>query len=125
MSNTCGVSDATLFCHDLLRASLPHESHRSHPTLQDVAANSDKNKMGTDNVAMVFAPNILRPQAQQDQSSLLNDATAVKDILRLLIEELQFMRVGVMRSKKTIGAPAGGDTVRSRHAAGDHDSRHV
>lgn len=79
-------------------------------TSQDVAANSDKNKMGTDNVALVFAPNILRPQAQQEQSSLLNDATAVKDILRLLIEELPFMREGVMRSKKPLILPAGSST---------------
>ena len=63
--------------------------------------------MGTDNVAMVFAPNILRPQGPQDQNSLLNDANAVKDILRTLIEELAFMRQGVMRSRKNI---AGSET---------------
>lgn len=65
--------------------------------------------MGTDNVAMVFAPNILRPQGPQDQSTLLNDTGAVKDILRTLIEELAFMRAGVMRSRKNIAG--GSDTV--------------
>lgn len=75
-----------------------------------MASQSEKNKMGTDNVSMVFAPNILRPQGQQDQNSLLNDASAVKDILRTLIEELAFMRVGVMKSKKSIGLPPAGAT---------------
>jgi hypothetical protein len=50
--------------------------------LREVAQNSAHNKMDTDNLAMVFAPNLLRTE-KDDVTTLMNDQLTIKTILRM------------------------------------------
>jgi hypothetical protein len=60
--------------------------------LHQVTLHSATNKMRTENVAMVFGPNVMRPE-KDDGMSLMNDHETIKQALRVLIDELDFMKV--------------------------------
>jgi hypothetical protein len=67
--------------------------------LRKISLNSDVNKMGAANLAMVFAPNLLSPQSDDGMASILMDTGQAAKILELMINEFEHVFGGIDETK--------------------------
>ena len=79
--------------------------------LSKVSQYEDTNKMGSSNLATIFAPNILRTE-DEDPMQLMNDSTKVHNIVKLMIDEVDFM-ASRSQSPKTLEHDGGRAEMRS------------
>eukprot|EP01096_Ripella_sp_DP13-Kostka_P012890 TRINITY_DN5474_c0_g1_i2.p1 TRINITY_DN5474_c0_g1~~TRINITY_DN5474_c0_g1_i2.p1 ORF type:complete len:522 (+),score=188.24 TRINITY_DN5474_c0_g1_i2:231-1796(+) len=64
-----------------------------------VAAQSDVNKMTFPNLAIVFGPNLLRPR-HESMLRMIEDARHVNSLIKLLLEEYEFLIMGTTDKPK-------------------------
>lgn len=66
-----------------------------------VAAQSDVNKMTFPNLAIVFGPNLLRPR-HESMLRMIEDARHVNSLIKLLLEEYEFLIAGTSDKPKVV-----------------------
>lgn len=64
--------------------------------LKDISDNQDVNLMGSQNLAVVFAPNLLRPR-QEDPKTIITDARATFDVVDQLINNHEHFKENIER----------------------------